>query len=203
MKFHLYAEALFRSQVSISLIRVLLKFKGRIFTVRSLAKASEVSPAEAALVAKRLQELGVIRLEPVGKSYQVLLNERSYVLNRIMKQIFIAEEKTFGELLSVLKKNLDDPKVISACVFGSVSKSEEKEDSDVDLLVISEDFEEASALIGRAYEDVFSIFGNRLSSIIMSEKEFKSRARNKNRLAMSILESHITFQGKDIGDSIS
>src|SRR5487761_593696 len=202
MKFHSYAEGLFRSQVSISLIRALLKFKGRIFTVRSLAKVSEVSPAEAALVAKRLQELGLIRLEPVGKSYQVLLNEKNYVLNKIMKQIIIAEEKTFDELLSILKRNLDDPKVISACVFGSVSRREEKEDSDIDVLVISNDFEGANELIAHTYEDVFLIFGNRLSSSGMTEKEFKRKAIEKNRLVMSILENHTTFKGKDIGELI-
>jgi predicted nucleotidyltransferase len=202
MKFHSYAEGLFRSQVSISLIRALLKFKGRIFTVRSLAKASEVSPAEAALVAKRLEEIGVIRLEPVGKSYQVLLNERNYVLNKIMKQIIIAEENTFGELLAVLKRNLDDPKIVSACVFGSVSRKEEKEDSDIDVLIISNDFEGANELIACAYEDVFLIFGNRLSSIVMSEKEFKRKARENNRLVMSILKNYTTFKGKDIRELI-
>jgi predicted nucleotidyltransferase len=203
MKFHAYAEGLFRSQVSISLIRALLNFKGKVFTVRSLARASNVSPAEAALVAKRLGDLGLLRLQAVGKSYQVTLNERNYVLNRIMKQIFNAEEKTLGELVSVLKKNFDDPKVIFACIFGSVSKSEERDDSDVDVLVISDDFEGASGLIARAHEDVFSIFGNRLSTITMSEKEFKRKVRNKNRLAMSILENHITFKGKDIGELTS
>lgn len=99
----------------------------------ALAKASSVSPAEAALVAKQLRELGIVRLEPLGKSYLDQLNERNYILDRIMKQILNAEAGTFDELLSILKRNLEDPEIISARVFGSIAKSEEKEDSDVDV----------------------------------------------------------------------
>jgi predicted nucleotidyltransferase len=202
MRFHSYAEGLFSSQVSISLIRSLFRFRGRIFTLRSLASVSGVSPAETALVAKRLEQLKVIQLQPVGRSYQVSLNEKSYVLNKIMKKIIVAEEKTFGELLSIVKRNLTDRRIISACIFGSVFRREEREDSDVDILVISDDFDAAAGMIARAYDEVFLTFGNRLSPIIMSEREFRKKARDKDSFVMSVLEGHTTFKGKDIRELI-
>jgi len=201
MKFHGYLEQLFSGKVSISLVRALLTYRGKIFTIRGLAKAANVSPAEAALVAEKLKERGIIRIQPVGRSYQVLLNEKSYVLNNIAKQAILAEEKTLGVLISVLKKNLDNKKIISACIFGSVAMKTEEEDSDVDLLVIANDFEVASATLARTRDEVSQTFGNRLSPIIFTEMEL--REKKGGRLIRSILNSYIMIQGKDLRELTS
>ena len=97
----------------------------------------------------------------------------------------------------ILKYHLSTKKIISAAIFGSVSKGEEKEDSDIDVLVISNDFEYGSMLISNADQEIFMKFHSKVSPIIFSEAEFKSK-KKKNALIRSILDNHIMIYGKDL-----
>ncbi len=200
MKFHQYLEELFRSGVSISLVRALVKYKGKIFTIRELARTANVSSAEAAVVVERLEKLGIVNIQPVGRSHQVMLNEKSYILNKIMRQIIKAEEKTLDELLSILRKCLNSNSIISSYLFGSISKGEEKEDSDIDLLVISNNFDAASASIANAQDEISSTFGNRVSPMILSERELK--AKKNDRLIRSIMDGNTIIKGRDLKELI-
>jgi len=195
-KFHKYLEQLFGSKISISILRALVNYKGKIFTVRGLAETANVSRSEAAVLVDQLEKYGIIRLQPVGRSYQVSLNEENYILNKIIKPILRAEEKTLDELVSVLKKHFSSKRNISVAIFGSVSRGEEKEDSDIDLLVISDNFDYANTLVSKAQEEVSLIFHSNLSPIILSEKEFI--AKKNTKLVRSILDSYIMVAGKDL-----
>ncbi len=195
MKLHGYLERLFGSKVAISLVRTLVNYRGKVFTVRGLADTAHVSNSEAAVVVGQLEEYGIVSIQPVGKSYMVSLNEKSYAFKSIIKPMLRAEQETVTELASTLRKHLNDKGVISAALFGSVVRGEESEDSDIDLLVISDDFDRVIALVSRAQEEVSLTFGNRLSPIIMSNKDFMTK-RNGG-LVQSILESYIVVAGKD------
>ena len=85
MKLHQYLEQLFGSKVSISILRAMIKYRGKIFTVRGVAETANVSASEAAVVVEQLEKYGIIRIQPVGKAYQISLNEKSYVVNKIIK----------------------------------------------------------------------------------------------------------------------
>jgi predicted nucleotidyltransferase len=173
----------------------MINYKGKIFTGRGLAGTANVSTSEAAVVVEQLQKYGIIRIQPVGKSYQISLNEKSYVLNKIIKPILRAEEQTLNELCSLLKKYLGK-RIVSAAIFGSISRGEEKDDSDIDLLVISNDFDFATGLVSKAQEEVSLLFHSNLSPLILSEKEF--RAKKNDRFVRSILDSYIMVAGKDL-----
>jgi len=66
-----------------------------------------------------------------------------------------AEKNTFDKLLQILKKHLATKKVTSTALFGSVSKGKERDDSDIDLLIISDDFDNANLVISTAADEVF------------------------------------------------
>ena len=114
----------------------------------------------------------------------------------MIEPIIASEKNTFTELLVLLKKYLDTPKIVSAAIFGSVVKGQEKIDSDIDLLIISNDHDHAIAQISKASEHTFSTFHGSLSPIIFSEKEFK--AKQKGSLALSIIDNHVLICGKRI-----
>ncbi|MEX0765016.1 MAG: nucleotidyltransferase domain-containing protein [Nitrosopumilaceae archaeon] len=196
MLLHRYLEPVLGNRVTITLLRTMIKYKGKIFTIRGLADEAKVSHNEAALVTHDLEKLGIVKIQPVGRAYQVSLNEQSYILNAAIKPIIEAEKNTIYELVQLLKKHLDTKKIISAAVFGSVVKSEEKLDSDVDILVISNDHHYAIKLVSDASQEAFSKFNVGLSPIIFTEKEFK--AKQKGSLIQSIIYSHILICGKKI-----
>ncbi len=200
MKLHQYVEQLFGSKVSISILRAMIKYKGKIFTVRGVAETANVSASEAAVVVEQLEKYGIIGIQPIGKAYQISLNEKSYVLNKMIKPILRAEEGTVSELVSILKKQFKK-RIVSVAIFGSVSRGEEKEDSDIDLLVVSDHYDFAIALVAEAQEEVFPVFHSSLSPIIFSEKEF--RRKKNDRLVRSIVDSYIMVAGRDLKKVLS
>lgn len=200
MVFHQYLEQILGNKASISILRTLYRYKGKVFTVRGLADSANVSVNETALTVERLEKFGIVKIQPVGRAYQVTLNDKSYVLNKIMEPAFLAESKTLDDLILVLKKHLTTKKIFAAIVFGSVAKREEKEDSDMDLLVISDDFDHATVAISNASDEAVSKFHSKISPLIFSKKEFLSK-RN-DALIHSILENHIMVTGVKLKDMI-
>ena len=200
MQFHNYLEVLLGSRASIRLIRTLINYAGKIFTVRKLAEAAGVSSSETALAVQTLEKYGIIRIQPIGRSYLISLNDNSYVLTNVLRPTIKAEERTLDELISILKRNLDDKNIISAALFGSVAMKSERKDSDIDLLVISNDFETATMLISKAREDISIVFNSRLSPLIMEERELI--IKKNDRLARSILSGYIKVVGKDLVEII-
>ncbi len=196
MKFHAYLEQVLGTKAGISILRSLVKYKGKIFTVRGLARDADVSSVEASRTIEQLEQYGIVRIQPVGKAYQVSLNGKSYVLDKIVEPIFTAEGKTLEALVKVLKKYLDTKKIISAAIFGSVAKGEEREDSDIDLLVISDDRDYAYAVIGNVITEVSEIFYGKIAPIVFSKKEFIAKKRGD--LVSSILDNHIMILGIDL-----
>jgi predicted nucleotidyltransferase len=174
----------------------MINYKGRIFTIRGLAKEAKVTPNEAALTIHDLERSGIIKIQPVGRAYQLELNKKSHILNKIIEPIIESEKNTFADLLVLLKKYFDTKKIISAVIFGSVVKGQEKIDSDIDLLIVSNDHDHAITQISQAIEQIFSIFHGSISPIIFTEKEFK--AKQKESLIRSIIDNHILICGKSI-----
>lgn len=195
-----YLEELLNSKVALRLVRTLNRHIGSIFTVRKLAEAAGVSVSEAAVVVQELEKYGIVTIQPVGRAYLVELNERSYFVNRILRPIVKAEEGTVAELVSILRKYLIHESIISALLFGSVPRGQARDDSDIDLLVITDNFDSSSTAISRAREEVTHVFNGRLSPLVMTRSQIRSRA--KTMLVASILENYIPVAGRDIKDLV-
>jgi predicted nucleotidyltransferase len=195
MLLHVYLDSLLGSKVSIRLVRALVKYPGKVFTVRKLAEAAGVSSSEAALAVQELAKFGILSIQPVGRAYLVSLNEKSYILNRIVRPAIRAEGDTLAELVSVLTGHLTHKSITSAALFGSVAASTERKGSDIDLLVVSDDHEAASSAVAKAMEEIALVFNGRLSPLIMNERELKSKGNS--RLASSILDNYILVAGRD------
>lgn len=197
MRFRDYLERLFSAPTSISLVRALVRYKGKVFTIRSLSKVARVSSSQSAVIIGQLERVGIVMVQPVGRALSVSLNEKSYVLNKILKPIIRAEEETLNELLSILRKYLgEDKKIISAVLFGSVAKHEDRENSDIDVLVISNDFDYSVGVLSKARDEISLTFGNRLSTVIMNERELI--ASRNGALIKDIETSHIKIAGKEM-----
>lgn len=196
MKFHKYLEQFLGSKASVSILRAFFEYRGRVFTVRRLAETAKISHTEANQTVSKLESLGIIKVQPVGKAYLLSLNEKSYILNNIVEPLFVAENKTLLTLVNILKKHLTTKKIISAVVFGSVARGEEREDSDIDLLVVSDNFDHAAGVVADAREEVALVFHSSLSPIIFDRKKFVAKKRDD--LVQSILKSHIIITGMDL-----
>lgn len=200
MRFHNYLEQAVGNKLTIKLLRTMVNYRGKIFTVRSLAKTARVSLNETALTIHELEKLGIIKIQPIGKAYHLYLNEKNYILNKIINPMFNVEKNTLDKLLQILKKHFATKKITSVALFGSVSKGEENDDSDIDLIVISDDFNNANLVISTAADKVLEIFHSKISSIIFTKKEFASKKDGK--LVQSIIANYTMVYGKNLAGII-
>ncbi len=196
MLLHRYLEQVLGNKTVITLLRTMITYRGKIFTVRGLADEANVSINETALVVHDLEKMGIIKIQPIGRAYHLELNEKSYILSEIIEPAINAEKNTMNELIQVLRKYLDTKKIITAAIFGSVASVEEKIDSDIDLFIISNNHDHAITLVSEASKQVSIRFNGMLSPIIFTEKEFK--AKQKGSLVQSIIDNHILICGKKI-----
>ncbi|MDH2906610.1 MAG: nucleotidyltransferase domain-containing protein [Candidatus Nitrosotalea sp.] len=190
---HRYLEDVLGNKASITLLRTMINYQGKIFTIRGLAEEAKVTPNEAALTIHDLERCGIVKIQPVGRAYQLELNKRSYILDKIIEPMIESEKNTMSKMLELLKKYLDTTKIISAAIFGSVVKGQEKMDSDIDLLVVSNDHEHAIKQISEVAEQIFLIFHGSISPVVFTKKEFK--AKQKGSLIRSITDNHILICG--------
>lgn len=200
MKLHNYLEQVLGNKISISVLRTLIKHTGKIYTIRKLANDAGASHPETSKIIKQLEKFGVVKIQPVGNAYQLSLNKKSYVLTKIIEPAIKAEERTLDEIILILKKYFDTEKTITATIFGSVAKEIEKEDSDIDLLVITDDVEKANAIIADAQEEIGLIFHSMISPLVFSKKELRSK-KNTN-LVRSIMDNHIMVTDKNLENMI-
>ena len=84
--------------------------------------------------------------------------------------------KIRDNLFSLLRKRLSD--VQTSIVFGSFAEGSENFESDLDILIISENQDHAQALLELVTGEVLERFGTVISSIIMTPEKFKT---NKNK----------------------
>lgn len=201
MQLHDYLEQVLGNKTAIRVLRTMVRYPAKVFTKRGLARTANVSVSEAALTVRDFEDLGIITVQPVGRSHQLSLNKKNHVLNKIIKPIFKAEEDTLSELIKVLKKNLDKKRTVaSAALFGSVVQGKEKPESDIDMLVISNDFDAASQIVSDALVEVAEVFHAQLAPITFSQKELQSR--KEGDLIRSIIANHILICGKDLESMI-
>ena len=200
MELHNYVSQILANKVTIAVLKTLLRYKGKIFTVRELARTCGFSHPEVSSVLKKLESSGIVKLQPVGRAYQITLNEESYILKSVIEPLFAAEEETVNSLISTIKPVFRNKKIISVAIFGSVAKGLEKKTSDVDVLIIAEDKEIANECVAEASNITSSKFGTALSPLIMDKQKFM-RKRNE-QLVKSILGSYMLVYGKDLREMI-
>ena len=128
------------------------------------------------------------------------VNKDSYILNSILKPAVLGEQGMMEEFLDTLKKCMSDKSVESVALFGSVAAGKERVDSDIDIFVISDDFDAAIDLVIRAQDKVLTRFNGFLSPLVMGRKEL--RAKKDGDLVRSILANHIHISGKELSELV-
>jgi len=82
MKLHGYLEQMVGDKVSVSVLRALIRYKGKIFTIRGLARDAGASHPRVSETVGELERLGMVQVQPIGRSHQVSLNEKSHALKK-------------------------------------------------------------------------------------------------------------------------
>lgn len=193
MLFTNYLEGILGSKVRVGIVRALLKFPEKLFTARELANFIKVSHTPVLKSLKDLVGMNLIEIEKHGTSNLIKLNKKSY-LYEPLKDLFKYENNTKGILISYLKKIISHAEMV--LLFGSIQKNKEKINSDIDLLVVTENKKKVEDSIKEKQSIIIKKFGNPLSVIILTKKQFISK-KNKP-FAKDLRKNYRVIGGKDL-----
>lgn len=167
------------STTKLELLRTLFRSPGREWTGRELAGSAGVSAAQAARDLAELADTSVVLRDVVGRSYSWRLNS-SHVLFASLTGLFAQEASLRAELLHDLSDELRLARPERARLFGSISRGEERPDSDVDLFVqvrTPAERNEIEEAVQRIRTRVWDRFGNPVSALVYTRAELV-RPRN-------------------------
>ena len=200
MRLHGYLSDLAADGASTDLVRVLVKNPSAGHTVRGLARLSGKAVATTARAVQRLEDRGLVTVMPDGRSHVVRPNMKRYALKRVLGPAIRAEESAYDAMLGVLRRDLARKpcSITSAAVFGSTVRGEDHDRSDVDLLVVSDRYEDAVEATIRPAHDIYTMFDLPLKPVIYDTDQFAEK-RDKYFLA-SVLARYAMVYGKDLRD---
>ncbi len=188
MLYHKYLEKLFGSKLRINVLRTLYRFKDRAFTLRELSKFSNVTHQGLLKVLDDLNGMNIIKMERVGKSIVVKFNKNSFLTKII--GIYKTESETMNELIIIIKNHFNHRDFKSVALFGSLVRGEERFNSDVDLLILTNNKKLADKCSEKCNLKVIEKFGNVLTPYILSKNEFR-----KSNIRKTVMEDNIIIKG--------
>lgn len=134
---------------------------------------------------KTLRALGIIEARAVGRAGLHSVNEQHYAVPHLRALL-----DPVAALTSVVNDVVGDTPA-TVLVFGSLARGESSRESDVDLAVIANDWDDRVAL-----EDaVRNGLGNTCDVIVFAPEEFETLARSGEPVVLDILRDGIALVG--------
>jgi predicted nucleotidyltransferase len=173
MRFREALNPVLGSPSKLRLLRTLYVEPARTWTGRELAQAARVSTAQAARDLRELADTSLVSRDVVGRAYSWRLSSTN-ILVPVLASLFRQESNLRSELLQTVSGALDTKTIERAKIFGSVSRGEERDDSDVDLFVqvrSARDREEVEMTLDKVRSRVWDRFGNPVSALVYTRSE--------------------------------
>lgn len=167
------------------------------YTGREVARFSGIHPHTALKTLTNLEELNIVKRQRGGRDHIFTLNRENYLVCEVILPLFQKELQFRDEVYKKLAKILKG-KVVSALVFGSTARKEEKPASDLDVCCVVEkksDVENVRDLLNNSSQSLYEKYGIKISPVFFTIPEFK---RKKN----TQLLKNIVKEGKEITGSL-
>ena len=176
------ADALF-NRVQQRVLGILFGNPGRSFYSNEIVSLAESGTGAVFRELKRLADAGIVTVEKIGRQKHYQANPGSPVFDELRGLIM----KTVG-LVDVLQSALAPlaGNVSVAFVYGSVAKGTDTADSDIDLLVISDDL--SYAQLFEALEGANEQLGRTVNPTVYTRAEFDQRRHDENAFVTRMLE---------------
>jgi predicted nucleotidyltransferase len=179
MRFQDALNPVLGSLSKLRLLRTMFIAPVRSWTGRELAQAARVSTAQAARDLNALANTSLVSRDVVGRAYSWRLSS-THILVPVLAELFRQEADLRSDLLRTVSEALDIESIERARVFGSVSRGEERDDSDVDLFVqvrSARDRAVVEMAVEKVRSRVWDRFGNPVSALVYTRVEAE-RTRN-------------------------
>jgi predicted nucleotidyltransferase len=173
MRFHSPLDDLLGTPIRVKLLRIMSRRSGTGFTGRELARLCRASPSQTNAGLAVLEASGLVQREIAGRSHVWRLSEK-HVLVKTILRLFRDETDAYSELKSEIENRIRRLPVLSATLYGSVARGDERPTSDVDLLVRVRNRTDRERVEDELSAGSFSFivkFGNALSPLVVEPSE--------------------------------
>ena len=172
---------LFRYRCSKKVFTTLLEFPKREFTLRELAKESEVPFSSARRIVALWSAAGIVEVGKLGKSKVIRFHKSPFTasISKMLKISLSPQNFTVNKLKTIIQK---EKGIKTAYLFGSTARNEETLGSDIDLALHSDkgfDPDKIIFDIARKYgtKVVPILFGNRKESDVFLKGKDKVKLK--------------------------
>ncbi|HBL18202.1 MAG TPA: hypothetical protein DD417_15970 [Elusimicrobia bacterium] len=168
---------------------------------RAVSRAAGINHQACAVALKKLGGLGLIRRQGAGRVQLVSLNFDHFLVRDLLLPALRKER----ELMSAIRDEIAGKVgkyALAASLFGSVARGTAETGSDLDmLLVVAGSIKRSLADKARDFSAEFrNRYGIRLSPIVLSVKEAKTRLEQDDPLILNILAEGIDLGPKKLKD---
>lgn len=209
MEFHDSLDRVFGTETRVKILRAFFRLDAGEFTGRHIARLCNLPQKSVQKNLLVLREECILTIRYAGKSHLFSMN-KAHPLFDALKTIFESEGglyKTLCNLISkqikrnpVLKRN-----VISASVYGSVSKGTERPDSDVDVFIIVGNraaLNEVEHELAKAGDAAREAFGNSLHFLVKPRDALGELRREKKAIYAELLKTSTNVYGEVVSELI-
>jgi predicted nucleotidyltransferase len=179
MVIHRAFDEVLRSWSHVAVLRAILDSAVGL-TGNEIARVSGMQPRSALKALTSLEELGIVHRQRGGRDHLFTLNREHFLTREGLLPLYQAEQKYRSaiedSLVTVLKGH-----VVSAVIFGSVSRKQETPQSDLDLccIVSSENKKRVvQEVLASEAVPLYRKFGVKLAPVIFSVSEMKKKKRS-------------------------
>jgi predicted nucleotidyltransferase len=176
------ADALF-NRVQQRVLGILFGNPGRSFYSNELVGMAESGTGAVFRELRRLAEAGIVTVEKIGRQKHYQANPECPVFEELRG--LVLKTVGLGDVLRAALAPLSN-RVSLAFVYGSVAKGSDTADSDIDLLVVSEDL--SYAQLYEALEEATVQLGRMVNPTVYTHAELNQRRQETNAFITRILE---------------
>ncbi len=203
MRFHQTLDALLDSEHKVRILRFLCR-KGGEWVGRRLASELAMNPVTAHRALRELHQATVLDFRKVGSHFLYSLRDDHYLIRGVLRPLFEREACAQGRLLDLLKRGFRTQlrsSVVSAAIYGSLARGEERPTSDIDLLILVRSDQakrDVSDALERVGKMVIRTFGNPLAPYVNTVQEAQRKARRRLPVFQNILRGHQLLWGRPL-----
>jgi len=203
MEFQKPLDRVLDSDVKVRILRFLCQ-KGGEWSGRRIADEVAVHPTTAHKALRDLRHATVLHFKPVGNSFVYSLRDGHVLVQELLRPLFRREAQLREQVIALLRQGFRGSwrsAVVSAALYGSLARQQERPGSDIDLLVLVDSApakREVQEALDRLGAIVMQTFGNPLTLYVNTVREAQQKARRGMPLFANILRDHRLVWGKPL-----
>ena len=200
MRFDQPLNQLFDHEVKIRALRLLCRRGGQ-WSGRRLAAELQINPTTMHKALRELRDATVLDFQPVGHHFVYSLADDHYLVQEILRPAFRQEAQGVAQVAKLLRQALGPAlhtSVVTAVLYGSVARHQERPASDLDVLFVVRSPQakrQVQHALNQHWEALTRRFGNSLAPYVNTVREARQKARRGVALFRDILKSHQVLWG--------